>query len=589
MKKNYIKSCIAMLCLLFTNIIFAQNDTILVTQGLGTLEEAIKSHKGDVVYKLKAGAWYGLTSIVEVSDATMGPGKGLVIVGEKTNGMPAVIQVGNDGGGAVFNSLFNAFNDLTLKNVFLVAQDFSGAGGANVITISNKINLVVDKVVMDPAGLNYTFAGGRPSYESKAWVTNSLIIRNGNMGGPNDGGIFQDIVFDTLYFENNTIASSGQDFLGAGFHPNPNHKFLWINHNSFFWHDVWLKKSYNDNALYMTNNLFHDISIFAQLYAWGQFFPDYMQGNEMLSQLAADTLELADGTNETLPSSRISFWQRNLQYNSEGLRSLPKYARDNKLTPIYSIPFVWDENTPQYYASDAPVTDLVKKSRENRIFNDDVNFPNFKFNHCSYDIDPGYIDKKIYDISDNVGEHIIGWFSKLIWGVPGAPEVNDLPSYNWDIDLWSGTKPEDYPVVWPRFNGAYTNPDLLKASTEGLPLGDLNWFPNEKAKWEANKDEIMKHILSLNEDQFTITGINILTENGSFRMFPNPVTNELRIESKDMLSIINVYNIGGQMVKSKTVNSTTATIDFSDVINGVYLIKAKNIKGVTNTYKLIKE
>jgi hypothetical protein len=42
--------------------------------------------------------------------------------------------------------------------------------------------------------------------------------------------------------------------------------------------------------------------------------------------------------------------------------------------------------------------------------------------------------------------------------------------------------------TWPLpENFAYTDATLLTAGTDGLPLGDLNWFPTQKATFEANK------------------------------------------------------------------------------------------------------
>ena len=45
------------------------------------------------------------------------------------------------------------------------------------------------------------------------------------------------------------------------------------------------------------------------------------------------------------------------------------------------------------------------------------------------------------------------------------------------------------PVLsWPPpFNLTYTNDTLLTAGTDGLPLGDLNWFPDKKAIYDANR------------------------------------------------------------------------------------------------------
>ena len=309
MRKIFIQTSIVAMCMFLGTALIAQ-DTVTVDQGLGTLEAAIAENGGDKVYKLTAGAWYGLTSIVEVNDTTMkGAGKGLVIIGEETDGLPATIQVGVDGAGAIFPWLFRTFNDLTIKNVFLTAQDFSGVAGPGVIGIAGKAKVVIDNCVMDPSGVNRTIGGGDPADGSQLWLTNNLIMNNGHMQGPNDGGWLGGMAWDTLWVENNTFVSSGQDFIGTPFHSVPNNNFIWINHNTFLWHDVWIKKSYNDQNFYFTNNLMQDISIYSQLYAWGQFFPDYKQGNTMLSLLCIDTLELEGGGLETLPSERNMFWE----------------------------------------------------------------------------------------------------------------------------------------------------------------------------------------------------------------------------------------------------------------------------------------
>jgi hypothetical protein len=49
----------------------------------------------------------------------------------------------------------------------------------------------------------------------------------------------------------------------------------------------------------------------------------------------------------------------------------------------------------------------------------------------------------------------------------------------------------DYYVYsdWPiPVNLAYSNADLLKGATGGFPVGDLNWFPAQKATWLAQRD-----------------------------------------------------------------------------------------------------
>jgi hypothetical protein len=592
MKKNITKAILSGAFMLFSLLAFAQ-DTLVVEQGLGTLNAAIAEHGGDVIYKLTAGSWYGLNAIIEASDQTLGEGGSLTIIGEETDGMPAMVQVGNDLEGGVLYILIRTFNDLTLKNLMFIDQDVSGTPGSSVLELAAPVKVVLDNCVFDPAGQWFMILGNDPANGSKLYMTNNLILRNGSMGGPNDPGILEANQWDTLYIENNSFVSTGQSLFVGAFHRTPPNHFIWINHNTFLWHDVWLGIPFNDMEHYMTNNLFHDVSIFSQLYAWGQFFPDYSPtGNRMLSLCNVDTLVVDTlGTRETLPSARTKFYQRNLQYTSDGVKGITAFAKaDGTVSPVYSIPLLWADETPDWFASNGPIASPADSSRENRIFNDDVNWPNMKFNHNLYDVDPQYDDSRFYSLSDSAGANALSWFQKYIWGLPNIPEPPDWPSYMWDVDGWAGTDPSVYPVVWPRFNGSYSNPILLTASTEGLPLGDLNWFPEAKASWLLHQDAIAQHILSLNEDQYLKVGAEVARTEVAFRVYPNPVQDFITLQSTQKLDRLKIYNLTGSLHKIVELNARTdMNIEVSDLPKGIYLLKVEFAGGGYYSSRIIKE
>ncbi len=237
-----------------------------------------------------------------------------------------------------------------------------------------------------------------------------------------------------------------------------------------------------------------------------------------------------------------------------------------------------------------PVVSPADSSRENRILNDNTNWPNMKYNHNMYDIDPQWEDARITNMEDSVGTFINGWFQGNIFE-PGSVDLNALPGYNWDIDSWNGVAPAEYPQTWPRFNGVYTNPELLTASTEGLPLGDLNWFADKKAVWEAEKETIMAHILALNEDQYAIpTGVKPVTNENLFSAYPNPGENMITVKSASELKFVKVYDVAGTLMKSVEMqNSFTKNIDIADFNKGVYILKAESKTGETYTSKFVKK
>ncbi len=597
MKKIVTKSILSIAFMLLGILAYAQ-ETIVVDQGLGTLNAAIEEHGGDVIYQLEAGKWYGLNAIIEASDETLGAGGSLTIIGEETDGMPAMIQVGNDLDGGVLTLLFRTFNDLTLKNLFIIDQDASGTGGASVIEIAAPSKIIIDNCVIDPAAIGETFSGADPANGSKMFMTNNLLLRNGSMGGPNNPGLIGSMQWDTLYIENNTFVTSGQWLFGGAQHRDPPNNFIWVNHNTFIWHDVWLGIPFNDLNYYMCNNLFHDVSIYSQPYIWGQWFQDYKTGNTMLSLANTDTLMIDDDGDpetvaiaETLPSARIKFWQRNLQYNSPGVKSIVAFNKANEaIAPVYNIPMLWEDDTPDSYVSDGPVVSPADSSRENRIFNDDVNWPFMKYNHNMYDIDPGYTDTRINDLNDNAGKQGLYWFQKYIWGLDDVPDPADWPSHMWDVDGWAGTEPAYYPEVWPRFDGSYTNATLLTASIEGLPLGDLNWFPAEKAAWLNHQDAIAQHILDLNEDQYLLVGLENNLRELALAVYPNPVQDVISVKSVQELSSLKIYNLTGSLLKSVEVGSKiNKEIDVSELADGVYLLKVYFEGGGTYTAKFIKK
>ena len=63
--------------------------------------------------------------------------------------------------------------------------------------------------------------------------------------------------------------------------------------------------------------------------------------------------------------------------------------------------------------------------------------------------------------------------------------------------VYHPTKSEtDYPWPLPE-SFAYTQSNILTAGTDGLPIGDLNWFPAQKAIYLDTRDEIIDRIIDL--------------------------------------------------------------------------------------------
>ena len=66
-------------------------------------------------------------------------------------------------------------------------------------------------------------------------------------------------------------------------------------------------------------------------------------------------------------------------------------------------------------------------------------------------------------------------------------------------------------------------------------------------------------------------------ENSAFAIYPNPNSGTFSVKLPNDNSTIVVRNVIGQVVFSKTVNSTIETIQLNDVNSGVYFITSGNV------------
>ncbi len=83
----------------------------------------------------------------------------------------------------------------------------------------------------------------------------------------------------------------------------------------------------------------------------------------------------------------------------------------------------------------------------------------------------------------------------------------------------------------------------------------------------------------LSSDSFTVSNI---------KLYPNPTSNVLNIESLGNIQNVSVFNVLGQEVLTQEVNSSTLKLDVSNLTSGIYVIKTM-IDGNVSSTKFIKE
>ncbi len=581
--KNYRLVSLIVTIIVFSVSVFAQT-VIKVLPGYGTLNAAITAN-GSATYELTPGAWYGLNAPIQISNP-------INIVGRDSAGMPAIIQTGTTSAGATFDHMFDLFSNLTLKHVFIVNADLKNGLANGVVLTHAPGNFVMDSCVVDPVGKAYLYT--KVSSDNNTYVTNSLIMEQGNTLSINDGHVFQNNTtgpWDTLYIENNTFVDVGTGFITSAKFDRDSLNFEWINHNSFFFGKANFENTWQRQSSYITNNMMWQFDIHPIQYAWANFFPGGGPLNRVQALVYDDTLRIwtTDTTykTETLPSQRKHFVEYNSNYRSQGFWDLVSYINQQ---PGWAKGYLYDF---------VPDISFIDSCRETRMYNTKGSFPYFYYNNNIRDYgaenkadDPGFVDQKIYSLTDSA----LAWATQSAYQVWGHQQNQPATWANYFYRDSSGV---GNPTAWPRFNGAYTNTKLLTASIEKLPLGDLNWFPAAKAIWQAHQSEIMNYIEAENESQMNITGVkkensNLPEAYSLSQNYPNPFNPTTIIQysiQKQGLVTLKVYNMLGEEVatlvnQNQSAGNYSVNFNASRLASGVYMYRI-DAGNFTATKKLI--
>lgn len=110
--------------------------------------------------------------------------------------------------------------------------------------------------------------------------------------------------------------------------------------------------------------------------------------------------------------------------------------------------------------------------------------------------------------------------------------------------------------------------------TEVLVTGSLNAQNQEATYYDLNCNSMAVHEAD---------------DSSSFKYFPNPVNNILKINSKKSITSVDVYSLDGKLIFNKGINSNTTEIDLRHLKTGVYLILAKFKDHQSKSFRIIKK
>ncbi len=531
----------------------AQNE-VPVESGFGTLNDAIQGdtladgsrRDPDAVYVLERNGRYLVNGRVRHSG-----GYHLQVVAAEGDGAPPVIQQGVRDDGSSDNHSFEMLGDFTLRGLWLLNHDDGGSKKSRGILVNTEgVTGILDGIVYEVG----TWLGVRINVDNVDLTVRNSVIRNLiNTGDPGNGKFVDPRGNDParLYFENNTFYNMTSEIVreSGGFHEN-----FFFNHNTVYnvaalsRNDARVHKSRIMNGTF-TNNMFVNLAALGDITTDFDFF-----GGAVVDPPDVGALFPFDSL------------------NAEDLG----FAETDRNIRITNNNIWWHQDLLDFYATKDTVDALSVMSplAETQVTEGLITFEN------NLEVDPSLTGPP--DVANAVA-YATQWYDNFCTAINDEiPAVCDFSTSNggWDpVVSVPGTPwplPEDfsYDANSPAYTGA----------TGGFPIGDLNWFPDQKAAWEAAGGG--GGVLVANEDFAEVPeGFKL---RGNFPNPFNPTTNimldlaspsEVTVKVFDLLGR-NVLTIARQQMQAGTQQSIN--VDASALASGVYIYQVLAKTGANN-------
>lgn len=388
-------------------------------------------------------------------------------------------------------------------------------------------------------------------------VTNNLFLNMDRRGGSPFGGMpFRiDAAITQITFENNTLFNGSREFGNGG-------NFFLSNMTEI--HNTFANQQVNAHELHwfsaiQANSLFYNWSWRGRdLYTNGYEAPFTTFETHAGVKVKLDSVSLYNGFNGFYLDPAISdYWENTINPQRENDSA---HVRQN---------FLWNIDVDSTITADDDFT--IGKS----YWQFD---PEFTTNPTKVDSMNGW-NLANWTEETNYSDWRIT--SPIQWNEDGTP-INNLPMDYLDL--------------------SYSNEYLLEAGTDGLPLGDLNWFPAAKATYDANRETYVAALMdSMTNATFvynpgdaesayiTLDNLPTSIENdsnipGEFHLsdnYPNPFNPSTKISFTLPAASevkLTVYNVLGQKVavlvnQQMTAGTFTVNFDASGLSSGMYLYR----------------
>ena len=429
--------------LVLATSVYAQGDTLALDplQFVNTqiLEDKMANGDMNTVYSVEPGQFYAFDGRLDVTFPVeiVGPDNGWI----KNDATPPVMVMLADENGEASRQFFELQEggSLVLKNVMISGLVAGGADG--VTTLETTGTFITNTGGSKYAAYNVAFTNWanfvmrNQAQNIDITVTDCVFINGVRTSNSPWGGfpIRMDVAGENVLIENNTVVNSGRLLTNSGPFFNATIHEL---HNTYL-NSTKAGHEQRANEMIQANNIFYNYDFIGRRLGNNTYDSYWTTWNFFAD--VADSLE-----NNSL------YLGQNLFFREPEVIEWFDVTSDTLFTGL-----LWEH---------ADVDSIVTADDDYTI---GTNYAEFDPQFTQH---PGNTDE------------IIGYINAF-WT-------------NTDWVDWRIANPVDYndggqPVLnaWPpAFDLSYANEFLQTAGTDGLPLGDLNWYPEMKESYLANKD-----------------------------------------------------------------------------------------------------
>ena len=430
-----------------------------------------------------------------------------------------------------------------MKNIFFQGVSTTRKQGDdnNAISIGgDSIRLTVDNCVFNAIGVNSVVMWGQ---------SNKLYFRN---------NIFRNLV-QAHPFKGQLISNSGAKDQDTLIMTN-NTSF---NNNSYFWAplmDIVKYEKIEHNTLYtsMVNVFYSPWMVNAEIRS--NVFYGMLAYGQAQNEISGGWYDFKGSVSSVISIDKISTFIINNAGLTEAGRKIHVSNND----------YFWPQKMKDYWAQNPELTasDLWMNSRTLGMFSDKTKYPNLIAEN-NLSVDPTFeagMEKIVVD-------SVVAWVNNMRKNSKSTFRNYNLGSTDLLLPPWP--LPEKL---------AYANTQLMTAGHDGLPVGDLNWFPEAKKKWDE-----MNALGTGVEAHFQLDKPNLQLTN-----YPNPTSQFTNFSFNLTVSgntVLRIFNLQGKqvatLVNAKLEKGThTYEFDSCSLPPGVYLCQLK-LEGNSTLSKMI--